>query len=221
MALLSKTKPLQLWYEISLLGIRTLLMPLQGSFTWPSLEFPPERELGTFNFELLNQIRHECFCHISYDAARSSFIVKGKNAKALREALMRIRGVLCEIVARSNSAQRTYLLLNDCKEVHLREYAHPSIVQTGMPRESGMGKIIQSTGAKKKPDRLRPTAQEMKNTTIQTLNKIRGYRGNLIMRAHLGVLCLKQYRMPGGRSSLQDYKGMINDPNFEAIITEE
>ncbi|KAH0400453.1 hypothetical protein KCU89_g5172, partial [Aureobasidium melanogenum] len=193
-----------------------------GSFLWPSNEYEPEKVLGQRNFESLNQIRKENNCFIEYDSHRSSFVVKG-SVDNVQEALLRIRGLLCKVVAQNSPVQRLYLVQNDCQKVTLTNLYLSVVYQAGAMLEPRVTKTVKSVGAALKAEDVALNAKRMKDLVIQTLRKVHWHQGHIDLRVHLGKLNLMTYEpFDNDSKSLCDYKEMISDSyNFRAKVTEE
>ncbi|CAD0094477.1 unnamed protein product [Aureobasidium mustum] len=148
-------------------------------------------------------------------------MVKG-NVENVQEALLRIRGLLCKVVAQNSPVQRLYLVQNDCQKVILTELYLPVVNQAGTLLEPRVEKTVESVGATLRVEDVALNAKRMKDLVIQTLRKVHWHQGHIDFRAHLGNLILETYEPFGDNSkSLCDYKEMISDSNFRARITEE
>ncbi|KAG9893267.1 hypothetical protein KCU94_g13038, partial [Aureobasidium melanogenum] len=193
-----------------------------GSFLWPSEEYEPDKVLGQRNFESLNQIRKENNCFIEYDSHRSSFIVKG-SVDNVQEALLRIRGLLCKVVAQNSPVERLYLVQNDCQKVTLTNLYLSVVYQAGAMLEPRMTKTVKSVGAALKAEDVALNAKRMKDLVIQTLRKVHWHQGHIDLRVRLGKLNLMTYEpFDHDSKSLCDYKEMISGSyNFRAKVTEE
>ncbi|TIA77485.1 hypothetical protein D6C76_04714 [Aureobasidium pullulans] len=192
-----------------------------GSFVWPSKEYSPEKELGERNFDRLNQIRQENNCHIEYDVSRSSFIVRGSAVRDVQEALLRIKGLLCKVVAQSSPIQRLYLIQNDCPTLSLKDHALPLVYTSGGMQQPRFGKTAKSKDSILKQEDVLVNARLMKDRVMQTLSKVHWHQGHIDFRVHLGTLVLLSYK-PFTQIDLADYKDMLADSyNFRAKVTEE
>lgn len=187
---------------------------------WPSQDYPPDKELGQRNFDVLNDIRKEYHCYIEYLAAKSAFIVKG-SADDVPEAISRIKGVLCQTIAGQSQLKKLHLIQNTCGEVALKDYAFPVASRHGVLPGMRMTNIVHSIGASKDDGNLSSNAKQIKDNVLQTLSKVRWHRGHIEMRLHLGTLTTQQDKMFAGSTSLSDYEDIISDANFQATITEE
>ncbi|KAG9682284.1 hypothetical protein KCU95_g14397, partial [Aureobasidium melanogenum] len=194
----------------------------KGFFLWPSDEYEPDKVLGQRNFESLNQIRKDNHCFIEFDSHRSSFIVKG-SVDNVQEALLRIKGLLCKVVAQNSPVQRLYLVQNDCKEVTLTDLYLSVVYQAGSMLEPRVTKTVKSVEAALKVEDVALNAKRMKDLVIQTLRKVHWHQGHIDLRVHLGKLDLMTYEpFDNDSKSLSDYKEMISDSyNFRAKVTEE
>lgn len=188
---------------------------------WPSKEYSPEKELGERNFDRLNQIRQENNCHIEYDVSRSSFIVRGSAVRDVQEALLRIKGLLCKVVAQSSPIQRLYLIQNDCPTLSLKDHALPLVYTSGGMQQPRFGKTAKSKDSILKQEDVLVNARLMKDRVMQTLSKVHWHQGHIDFRVHLGTLVLLSYK-PFTQIDLADYKDMLADSyNFRAKVTEE
>jgi hypothetical protein len=139
----------------------------------------------------------------------------------VQEALLRIKGLLCKVVAQSSPIQRLYLIQNDCLTLSLKDHALPLVYTSGGMQQPRFGKTAKSKDSILKQEDVLVNARLMKDRVMQTLSKVHWHQGHIDFRVHLGTLVLLSYK-PFTQIDLADYKDMLADSyNFRAKVTEE
>lgn len=141
----------------------------------------------------------------------------------VQEALLRIRGLLCKVVAQNSPIQRLCLVQNDCQEVTLTNLYLPVVYQAAASFQPRVAKTVKSVGATLRAQDVALNAKRLKDLVIQTLRKVHWHQGHIDLRVHLGKLDMITYEpFDNDSKSLTEYKEMITDSyNFRAKVTEE
>ena len=199
---------------------------------WPKDQGRPQDVFGG-NLEALDPIRIDCACFIIYDAESASIRAMGKRLN-VQEAIVRLRVSLFQLVAREIISAKLFVL-HWKDAIHARvaavDYERPAIyrgtssarLKPGLtPR--GQGRLSKAQLAKRpSPERhLEIVATRVKDHIMQGLNKIKYYRGSVVLRVRLGTFLLQQYKGDAKAGySMSDFEDMIKDPVFKGSVTQE
>jgi len=159
----------------------------------------------------------------------------GKKRDVL-EALVRLRTTFFQLMARQVVLSKTYHLhwQNTAKVqaiVTLRNYDHTRACQenlyTPTPGATPRGRgILPKAELLKRPGNdkhLMTVAKKVKNEIMQTLNKIKYYRGSVALRVRLGTFLLSYVQsQPEGGFPMTQFEAMMSgSESIEGLVTQE
>ena len=115
-----------------------------------------------------------------------------------------------------------------CETVRLEEYEqprqlsgpvdleinqHPSVLGVGVRPEEPAGYAAAKSLARE---------HNVYSAILETINKLPYFRGHINLRFHFGRFLATQYMLPeNGEYVLEDYESMMEESQFQGMITEE
>lgn len=203
-----------------------------GSFHWPTSEYKPEEILGA-SHEALDPVRVDCACYVVFYKDRNVFRVMGKAAD-VQAGLQRLRRTCFQIAARQVSPVRKYLIRWTIGAsmpiyMYLKDYDWPAALSPESATLEKPGHSPICGGTDPDDDRSRffgvqtgLSTERLRTLMFTTLRKLHYYRGSIQMRIRIGTFLVSQYRAPkDGYYELEEYEKMIQQSQFEGLVTQE
>lgn len=205
---------------------------------WPSDVPLPEDVFGD-HLQALDAIRLECDCYVTYNKDMSEIQAMGKMGNA-RKAIERIRASLFQLIAQMTRSTKTYVLqwenvgksllkVDIIPHQYTQTIAASKLVNHNYVEHSKTPRILRPSRAKQqKPTLDKNTvsiAKSVKDGVMQTLNKIKYYRGTVSFHVRLGTFVMTRYeRRPEGGHDVKDFeKALLDKDNsgVEGTVTKE
>lgn len=168
-------------------------------------------------------------CHVTFDSERSLFRVLSNNPKAVQEALRRIRTTVSELVSRGKKPTRLYLLLppssgairseislkKSCSSVS-KTRVKPLLVGQPLKREK------LEEWAQLRPKLSAANESCIQRGIVESLSRVRFYRGLVRMRVHFGSFVFSVYKKPQGQThTFEEFMQMMRSSTTAGELIKE
>ncbi|KAL9089623.1 MAG: hypothetical protein Q9165_005655 [Trypethelium subeluteriae] len=210
-----------------------ITFPAIGNFLWPTEEYHPMQVLGK-SYEALDEIRMDCRCYIVWDD--DAFKIMGHDKDMVRTAAVRVRGALFQVVARQLDMRNIYILQLPIKNgalLNIRPWKSSSDDQVRRDKDPDMAQTLvradtDRSGSLPEGDllldsarRSRLNAIRMRDMTIELLERLRYYKGNVKMEFRLGNFMLLRYRHPPDSGwQFEDFENMLKEQQFKGAVSQ-
>ena len=200
----------------------------QGIFAWPSTQIHPNELFGQ-NVEAFDPVRMAYQCHITFDTERLLFRVLSNSPKAVQQALRRIRTTVSELVSRSKKPTRLYLLLPPSLgairgEIGLKNSRSSESKTRVKPLLMGQpltGEELEDW-AKLRPKLFAANENCIQRAIVESLARVRFYRGLVRMRVHFGSFVFSVYRKPKGAAhTFEEFMQMMRSSTTAGELIKE
>ena len=208
-----------------------LILLIQGVFLWPTSGFPQNALLGP-NLEAFDPIRTALFCFIRCQPKTSWIRLFSNRPGSIEKGLQRIQTTLREIVVRSRSATKIYMLdplqpgqakreieLVACDDSGKEavDGNHPAVAP--MMVGEAPSETEKETWAALQPTVGRANQKCVERAVVTILKRLRYFRGDISMRVRLGMLVLQSYKKPPeGEYTLEDFFTMLRNPQSSGQV---
>ncbi|KAF2233157.1 hypothetical protein EV356DRAFT_448903 [Viridothelium virens] len=210
-----------------------ITFPAIGNVLWPADEYHPVEVLGK-SYEALDPIRMDCRCYIVWDD--DAFKLMGRDKEMVRTAAIRVRGALFHVVARQMDVRSIYILQLPIEHgalLNIRpwKYYAPDQLRRGVDPDKAQTLVradMNRSGSLPEADilldstlRSRLNAIKIRDTTIELLEGLRYYKGNVKMEFRLGNFMLLRYRHPSADGwQFEDFENMLSQQQFKGAVSQ-